>query len=128
MAWLRWVVVALATLDAGYMLVDGTRALATGDYFTPASGEHAGELGPWTHVVEAVGVEPRSTGMKIFFVVYGAVWLAVTAAFALEQEWSWVPMLLLAVGSVWYLTPGTVVSVLVTILLFVPAVRDLYRT
>jgi hypothetical protein len=125
---LRWVVVALALVDAGYMVVDGTRALTAGDYLTPTSGEHAGELGPWTHVVEALGVEPRSTAMKIFFVAYGAVWIGVIAAFALEQPWSWLGMLLLAIGSVWYLTIGTAVSVVVTILLFLPAVRDIYRT
>jgi hypothetical protein len=37
-------------------------------------------------------------------------------------------MLVLAVGSIWYLTIGTVVSVAISILLFVPAVRDLYRS
>ena len=126
MAWARWAIVALALLDAGYMTVDGARALATGDYFTPSSGEHAGELGPWARIVAAIGIEPRSTAMKSFFVAYGLVWLAVIVAFAAGQPWSWLAMLLLAAGSVWYLTIGTAVSVVVSLLLFLPAVHDHY--
>ena len=127
MTWLKWLVVALALLNAGYMVVDGTRALTKGDYFTPSSGEHKGELGPWVRVVRTMGIEPRSTAMKTFFVVYGLVWIVVIVAFAREQAWSWPAMLVLALGSLWYLTVGTIVSALVTILLVVPAVRDLYR-
>ncbi len=123
---LKWVIVALALVDAGYMVVDGTRALVAGDYFTPSSGQHAGELGPWARVVEAVGIDPRSTGTKAFFVVYGLAWLGVVAAFALERSWAWTVMLVFAVASGWYLTVGTVVSVAVVALLLVPAVRDLY--
>lgn len=126
MAWLRWVIVALAVLGAGYMVVDGTRALVRGDYFTPTSGEHAGELGPWARIVRAVGVEPRSTGMKAFFVFYGAAWLAVTAAFALGAGWSWVAMLALAIGSLWYLIPGTLLSAVIIALLLVPSVREAF--
>ena len=126
MTWLKWLVVALALLNAGYMVVDGTRALTKGDYFTPSSGEHKGELGPWARVVRTIGIEPRSTPMKTFFVVYGVAWIVVTVAFAREQTWSWPAMLLLALGSLWYLTVGTVISALVAILLFIPSMRDLY--
>ncbi|HEX2058311.1 MAG TPA: hypothetical protein VHI71_08080 [Actinomycetota bacterium] len=123
---LKWVIVLLALVDAGYMVVDGTRALVAGDYFTPSSGEHAGELGPWARIVETIGVDPRSTGMKAFFVVYGLAWLGVVAMFALERSWAWGAMLVLAAASAWYLTVGTIVSVAVVALLLVPAVRDLY--
>lgn len=125
--WLRWCITVLAILNAGYMVADGTRALTRGDYFTPSSGEHAGELGPWARVVETVGVQPRATAMKAFFVIYGLAWLAITVAFALRQPWSWMGMLLFALGSIWYLTVGTVISVLIVVLLLVPAVHDLYR-
>ncbi|MDQ3957493.1 MAG: hypothetical protein M3273_04135, partial [Actinomycetota bacterium] len=101
-------------------------ALVAGDYFTPASGAHAGELGPWARVVESVGIDPRSPVMKTFFVIYGMLWIAAIVAFALGQRWSWFAMLALALGSVWYLTVGTIVSAIVVILLFVPAVRDAF--
>lgn len=120
-------IVILALVDAGYMVVDGGRALATGDYFTPSSGDHAGELGPWARVVSTVGVDPRSTGMKVLFVVYGVAWLAVVAAFAFgRSSWAWWAMACFAGGSIWYLIPGTMISVAVAALLAVPAVRDVY--
>jgi hypothetical protein len=33
---MKWVIVALMVLEAGWMLFDGTRALIVGDYVTPA--------------------------------------------------------------------------------------------
>lgn len=118
---------ALAVVDAGYMVADGGRALVAGDYFTPSSGQHAGELGPWARIVSAAGIDPRSTGMKAFFVVYGAIWLTVAAAFAFRPApWSWWAMVALAAGSVWYLVVGTAISVAIVALLLVPAVRDLF--
>jgi hypothetical protein len=62
MARLRWAVVVLAVLEAGWMVFDGARALVVGDYVTPSSGEYAGKLGPWAGLASALGVEPRSTG------------------------------------------------------------------
>ncbi len=119
--------VAFVVMDAGYMVVDGARALVAGDYFTPSSGEHAGELGPWARLVSGLGIDPRSTGMKAFFVVYGLIWLAVAVAFALgSASWAWWAMLALATGSLWYLTVGTVLSAAVAAVLLVPAVRDFY--
>lgn len=107
------------------MAVDGIRALTVGDYFTPSSGDHAGQLGPWASVVESVGLDPRSPAMKGAFVVYGATWLTVIGAFAGGQTWAWWAMLVLAVGSSWYLVPGTVISVVV-VLLVLPGVRSAY--
>lgn len=60
-------IAALALFEAGWMAFDGVRALATGDYVTPSSGPYAGQLGPWSQVVSAVGIPPRSTAMKAIF-------------------------------------------------------------
>lgn len=120
-------VVALAAIDAGYMALDGTIALTRGDYITPKTGDYAGQLGPWARVVRAVGLDPRSTAMKAFFVAYGLAWLGVTVGFVLQQPWAWAAMLGLGIGSLWYMIPGTFVSVAIIAMLFVPAVRDLYR-
>lgn len=121
---LRWSVVALAVLDAGYMVIDGIRALIAGDYLTPRSGPYAGQLGPWAKVVEAIGIAPRSALMKSIFVVYGAAWLAVVVAFAMEARWAGWAMATLAAGSLWYLWVGTVMSVVVLGLLGVLALRS----
>lgn len=112
MAIVRALVTALALLEAGWMTFDGTRALVVGDYVTPSTGAHAGELGPWHRVVEAVGIEPRSTFMKTIFVVYGFAWLMVIAAFVRRLPWAPTAMLVAAVGALWYLPVGTACSML----------------
>jgi hypothetical protein len=119
MAGLRWLTVAICAVQGGYMVFDGVRALVVGSYLTPASGEHAGRLGPWARIVRAMGIEPESTGMKAAFVVLGSAWLAAAAALALDLGWARPLGVVLAVGTLWYLVPGTALSVAVLILLLV---------
>lgn len=120
---LRWLTVVLCVVQGGYMAVDGVRALAVGSYITPGSGEHTGELGPWARVVSAVGIPPESTAMKVGFVVLGGLWLAVAVGIALGHGWAWVAGIAVAVGTLWYLVPGTVISLIVVGLLLTPPVR-----
>jgi hypothetical protein len=61
---LRWIAVALSTVQGGYMALDGVRAPVAGSYVTPRSGEHAGRLGSWARLVDAVGIPPESTAAK----------------------------------------------------------------
>ena len=123
MHWIGWIIVAIALQQAGWMAFDGTRALITGDYVTPKSGVYAGQLGPWSRLVNAAGIEPRSTLMKTIFVAYGGVWIVVIVCFALRLPWAWWAMLGLAGGALWYLPIGTVCSVLQIVLLLLPHVR-----
>jgi hypothetical protein len=122
-SWLRWVVVVLCLVLGGYMSFDGVRALAVGGYLTPSSGEHAGQLGPWARLVSAVGIPPESTAMKLIFVVLGVLWLATGIGVAVQASWAWPLGLALAVATLWYLVPGTFVSLLVLFLLLTPPVR-----
>lgn len=115
---LRCPVVVLAVSSAGWMLFDGSRALIMGDYVTPRSGGAQGQLGPWAQLVAAVGIQPRSTLMKTIFVIYGAIWLAVTAAYVLGAGWAWWAMVLAAACSLWYLPVGTALGLLQLFLLF----------
>ena len=123
MVWARWVIVILGVLTGGWMLFDGTRALVVGDYVTPASGRYAGELGPWSRVVSAAGIEPRSTAIKAAFVIFGLTWLILILAFVLSAGWSWMGLLIVALATTWYLPIGTVAAVLIVVLLFLPSVR-----
>jgi hypothetical protein len=116
---LTWIAAGLCVLQGGYMVADGTRALVTGGYFTPRSGEHAGRLGPWADLVRRAGVLPESTGMKATFVVLGVPWLAVAAGLAAGAGWAWVIGFLVSILTLWYLVPGTVISLLVLVLLLV---------
>lgn len=112
MTWLRVLIVVLALVEASWMSFDGTRALVVGDYVTPRSGAHAGQLGPWHYVVSAVGIPPRSTAMKTLFLVYGVCWFFIVIAFVRGTSWAATGMLIAAVGSLWYLPIGTVFSIL----------------
>ena len=117
MAWLRWVAAALGLVQGGYMLFDGMRAFLVGDYLTPSGGEYAGRLGPWANVVSAVGIDPRSTAMKLAFVLYGIVWIAVVAAFVGGRPWAWTAMLALAAATLWYVPAGTAIGLAVIVIL-----------
>lgn len=119
MRWLRSIIIVLAVLQAGWMTFDGARALIVGDYVTATSGEYAGQLGPWASVVRAFGIEPRSTLMKSIFVFYGIVWLIVASFFGQKLQWAWWAMLIAAVGTLWYLPVGTVLSLFQIALLIV---------
>jgi hypothetical protein len=105
-------VVILGLVEGSWMTFDGTRALMVGDYVTPSSGAHAGELGPWNHLVKAVGIPPRSTVMKLIFVAYGLAWLIISIAFAFHEPWAWRAMVIAAFATLWYLPVGTVFGVL----------------
>jgi hypothetical protein len=108
----KWTAIVLAGAAAGWMVFDGVRALTVGDYVTVD-----GQLGPWADVVEAVGIEPRSVGMKAFFALYGAAWLFAAGAYASDLPRSRAAMAGFAIGSLWYLALGTVSSVLQLVLL-----------
>ncbi len=115
---MKWIIVLLIVLSAGWMLVDGLRALTVGDYVTPDSGEYAGQLGPWAVLVQAIGIEPRSTFMKFAFVIYGITALAIAAGFAFNQPWGRNALITIAVLGLWYLPIGTAANIIAVILLF----------
>ncbi len=121
--WSAWIVAALVVLNGGWMAFDGTRALIVGDYITPRTGQYAGQLGPWSNVVQAAGIPPRSTLMKSIFVVYGLAYLIVMVAFLLKTSWAWSAMLIVAVLGLWYLPFGTLTNLIVIVLLLLPRLR-----
>ncbi len=115
---MKWVIVFLAVLNFGYMAFDGTRALVTGSYITPSSGEYKGRLGPWSKVVSAIGIEPESTLMKALFVIWGVAGLVVTVLF-LKDPARYKSVLLVAnLCSLWYAFAGTTSSLIQLILLW----------
>ena len=123
MHWLGWVVAALALIEGGWLAFDGGRALIVGDYVTPSSGPSAGQLGPWSKVVSALGIDPRSTLMKSIHLVLGLAWLAAIVCFILGFPQARLGMLLCAVLALWYLPFGTVLSVIQIVLLLLPVLR-----
>lgn len=117
MSWKRWIILGLVTFTAGWMLFDGTRALITGDYVTPQTGEYAGQLGPWAALVAAVGIEPRSTLMKSIFIAYGLTALIPALCFARGMAWARAALIVACVMGLWYAPVGTLTNVISLILL-----------
>jgi len=123
MCGLSWFVLFLALIEGGWLAFDGAHALITGDYVTPQSGVHAGQLGPWAGVVSALGIEPRSIFMQSIHLLLGLTWLAVTVCFALRLTWARTAMVVCAVLGLWYLPFGTLLSIIQIMLLGLPALR-----
>ncbi len=124
MHWLGWTVVLLALVESGWLTFDGIHAFATGDFVTPKSGEYAGKLGPWSHVVSAVGIEPRSTLMKSIHVGLGVAWLATIGSFVFRFGWARPAMIVCAALGLWYLPIGTILGLIQIVILLLPALRQ----
>lgn len=123
MHWLGWIVLVLAFVEGGWLAFDGGRALIVGDYVTPSSGPYAGQLGPWSKLASAVGIDPRSTLMKAIHIGLGLAWLVVLIGFVLRLPWAWTGMLVCAVAGLWYLPFGTLLSVIQIVILLLPPLR-----
>lgn len=116
---MKWIVVFLAVMNFGYMTFDGSRALIKGDYIRPRSGEHAGQLGPWSKLVSKIGIDPESTTMKTIFVVWGLIGLFITVCFILKMSWAVNGLIVFNILSLWYLIPGTISSAIQIVLLLI---------
>lgn len=117
MRWQPCMVTVLVLFSAGFMTFDGVRAFVVGDYVTPRSGPHAGQLGPWSKVVSAIGIEPRSNWMKGIHVTLGATTLVLLACFLMKFAWAKTALLGAAIAGLWYLPAGTVLNAIVIALL-----------
>jgi hypothetical protein len=117
--WKNWVIAILVAFTAGWMLFDGTRALIVGDYITPKSGEYAGQLGPWSTLVKAVGIEPRSTLMNLIFVGYGLSALTIVVCFMLGISWARMTLIIVCILGLWFLPIGTITNLIALILLLI---------
>jgi hypothetical protein len=120
MHWKNHLIAALILFNAGYMVFDGIHAFVTGDYVTPKSGANAGQLGPWSKIVQATGLNPRSNLVKGFLVLQGMITLALLACYLLRWPWAPMALKLAAVAGLWYFPAGTAINILVLVLLFTP--------
>lgn len=121
--WIRFPIALLALFLAGWWVFDGMHAIVTGDYVTPDEGAYAGQLGPWSKLVEAVGIAPRSNLMKGTFVACGALWCVTAIAYVLRPRPLRKGMLAWAAFSLWFLPVGTVLGLVQLVLLRLPVAR-----
>ena len=117
MNWKTWLAILLIASAAGWMIYDGAHALIVGDYVTPQTGEYAGQLGPWSNLVKAAGIEPRSLGIKLFFIGQGLATLASIIAYILNKSWARSGLLAAMLLGLWYLPIGTLVNLVALILM-----------
>ena len=122
---MRSVILLTATLMGVWFIFDGLRAIVQGDYTTASSGPHAGQLGPWSKLVGAAGVNPRGTAMKVIHVFAGASWLLSAVLFAAKPSLGRPMLAVSAVCSLWYLPLGTVLAMAELCMLFLPQVRNI---
>jgi hypothetical protein len=105
----------LGFLPAAWMLFDGGRRLVVGDYL-----RINGQLGPWTHAVAAVGLDPMGGVVAMIFLVCGVARLIATVGYLARAGWAWHAMLATSIAILWYLPVGTAAASLTIVLLFVP--------
>ena len=122
---LKFAVSLVALLIGGWFVYDGARAFQKGDYTTPSSGSHAGQLGPWAKLVALVGIDPRGVPMKSTHIVLGVFWLIAALLFVAKPHFGWLALVVSSVCSLWYLPIGTVFAVLELGLLFTSQIRNL---
>ena len=113
----RAVILVFTLIEAGWMAMDGVRALFVGSFITPSTGPYAGQVGPWRHLVAPLGLNPNGTSMHWVFAVYGCAWLAIAVAFAAGRAWAWSAMVVAAAGALWFLPFGTICSLVQLVLL-----------
>jgi hypothetical protein len=114
---LKYAVIALSLLEAGWFVLDGSHALLTGNYISAQRGPHAGQLGPWAKLVLAAGLDPNSTIFQIALIAYGILWLVAIAGFVFRARWAHGAVLTAALGSLWYLPIGSLLSAIQIVLL-----------
>src|SRR2546428_933332 len=99
-----WLIFTLSLILGSWMVFDGTRKLATGLY----TGEDTVGLGPWASVVSIPGIVPAD--MAIIFILLGTVWIVNSVIVVIGGPSRNVRDIAESLVSVFYLVPGTLVS------------------
>jgi bacteriocin resistance YdeI/OmpD-like protein len=115
--WATWFCLLLIASTAGWMIFDGSRALMVGEYVMPVSGEYADQLGPWSNLVQVIGIDPHSLLMKSIFIIQGAAALTVVICYLLNKAWARMGLFVVMVLGLWYLPIGTLTNLIALILL-----------
>jgi len=101
----------LALLNGGYMLVDGIYVMIRGKYIGPE------RPGPWANLFERMQVDVFKLGP--LFVLFGLTWLILAYGLLTSQGWAYWLGLIISIGTLWYLSIGTIISIIVFVLLLI---------
>ena len=109
-----------AFIQGGWMLFDGVHRLVMGDYVRVR-----GRLGPWADLVAEAGIDPMSLG-GFFFVLGIGVTIGGVGLLA-GRRWAWSWAVVFAVGTLWFVPIGTLLSLTILALLLLPGTRTAFR-
>ncbi len=125
MHWSGYIAVGASVFLGAWLAFDGSHALLSGDYVTPKTGRFAGQLGPWSRLVEGVGLDPRSTLFMGVHIVLGLALVAASIFFAASPRApAWWTLLVMAALTLWYLPFGTLLSLVTIAVLLLPPARS----
>jgi hypothetical protein len=116
MSWTSWLSLILCALLGSWLIFDGVRAFATGDYTTPSAGEHQGQLGPWASFAEAVGIDPRSPMMKTLHILVGVINVVAAVSILTRSPWSNTMVIIASISALWYVPFGSVIGVFLLVM------------
>ena len=102
---MKYLVIAVASIQGLWMLIDGIYVIANGKYIGPD------KPGPWASLFGPTGIDVFKLGPM--FVLFGVAWLAFVGAFLGGAAWARTFGIVLSVLTLWYLPVGTLVSIIV---------------
>ncbi len=105
-----WLILTLSLLLGSWMVFDGTRKLVTGLY----TGEDTVGIGPWAGFVSILGIDPADMG--IIFVLLGTAWIVNGVIVVIGGPWRYERVIAASLLTLFYLVPGTLVSVATLVL------------
>jgi hypothetical protein len=110
--WRITLAAVLALVNGGYMTVDSIHRFVFGDLI-----RIGGQLGPWSGIVSAVGIDPLAMGPV--FLVLGVAYLVSGVTLVRGHPWGRPLVTIMAAATSWYLVFGTISSVFQLTLLWV---------
>ena len=103
--WRATLTAVLALVDGSYMTIDSIHRFVFGDFI-----RIGGQLGLWSGIVSAVGVDPLAIGPV--FLVLGIASTSSAIALLAQRRWARPLVMVLAVATRWYLVFGTISSLI----------------
>ena len=96
------VIYLLGMLIGLWLVFDGFHVFIKGKYFGPP------EPGPWSKVVEWVGINPFQLGLP--FILLGMLWLVSLGLFYKRHSSATGLLAVVSIATIWYFPFGTVIS------------------
>jgi hypothetical protein len=108
---MKTLIAILGMLNGGYMIADGIYVMAKGKYIGPE------KPGPWADLFMSMGIDVFSLGP--LFILFGIAWQVWVYGLLTNRRWAFSFGIMLCILTLWYLTVGTAVSVIILLVLII---------